>query len=144
MKKFKFEDVCWPLNLCLRDFAEQSLHCSIISRGKERSLHDFAGQRTKALWFCGAKSALLIWHYLWVFRVHWHFFRHSKSWRASKSLYWFKSYGDFAEWVDFAYWLRWIGKGLPCSLRSRLVFLNPDLPLNISCVGHLKPDLRLK
>ena len=59
MKKFKFEDICWPLKLCLRDFAEQSLHCSIILRGKERSLRDFAGQRTKALWFCGAKSALL-------------------------------------------------------------------------------------
>ena len=61
LKKFKFEDICWPLKLCLRDFAEQSLHCSIILRGKERSLHDFAGQRTKALWFRGAKSALL--HY---------------------------------------------------------------------------------
>ena len=59
MKKFKFEDICWPLKLCLRFFAEQSLHCSIILRGKERSLRDFAGQRTKALWFRGAKSALL-------------------------------------------------------------------------------------
>ena len=58
-KKFKFEDICWPLKLCLRNFAEQSLHCSIILRGKEQSLRDFAGQRTKALWFCGAKSALL-------------------------------------------------------------------------------------
>ena len=59
MKKFNFEDICWPLKLCLCDFAEQSLHCSIILRGKERSLRDFAGQRTKALWFRGAKSALL-------------------------------------------------------------------------------------
>ena len=59
MKKFKFEDICWPLKLCLRDFAEQSLHFSIILRGKERSLRDFAGQRTKALWIRGAKSALL-------------------------------------------------------------------------------------
>ena len=59
MKKFKFEDIWWPLKLCPRDFAEQSLHCSIISRGKERSLRDFAGQKTKALWFCEAKSALL-------------------------------------------------------------------------------------
>ena len=59
MKKFKFEDICWPLKLCLRDFAEQSLHCSIISWGKEQSLRDAAGQRTKTLWFCGAKSALL-------------------------------------------------------------------------------------
>ena len=48
-----------PLKLCLRNFAEKSLHCSIILRGKEQSLCDFAGQRTKALWFCGAKSALL-------------------------------------------------------------------------------------
>ena len=59
VKKFKFEDICWPLKLCLRDFAEQSLHCSIISRGKEQSLRNFAGQRKKALWFRGAKSALL-------------------------------------------------------------------------------------
>ena len=35
MKKFLFEDICWPLKLCLRDFAEQSLHCSIILRGKD-------------------------------------------------------------------------------------------------------------
>ena len=40
---------------------------------------------------------------------------------GNKSLYWFKSYGDFAEWVDFAYWWSCIGKGLPCSLYSRLV-----------------------
>ena len=36
--------------------------------------------------------------------------------------YWFKRYGYFSEWVDFAYWWSCIGKGLPCSLRSRLVF----------------------
>ena len=59
MKILNFEDICWPLKLCLRDFAEQSLHCSIILRGKERSLRNFAGQRMKALWFRGAKSALL-------------------------------------------------------------------------------------
>ena len=52
------------------------------------------------------------------------FFRNSISWRASKSLFWFKSYGDFAERVDFAYWWSCIGKGLPCSLRSRLVTTN--------------------
>ena len=40
-------------------FAEQSLHCSIISRGKKKSHRNFAGQGTKALWFCGEKSALL-------------------------------------------------------------------------------------
>ena len=45
----KFDDIFWILKLCLHDFAEQSLHCSIISRGKEQSLCDFAGQRTKAL-----------------------------------------------------------------------------------------------
>ena len=55
-------------------------------------------------------------------QLYWHIFRDSKSWRASKSLYWFKSYGDFAEWVDFAYCWSCIGKGLPCSLRSRLVY----------------------
>ena len=54
-----FENICWPLKLCLRDFAEQSLHCSIILRSKEQSLRDFAGQGTKALWFRGVKSALL-------------------------------------------------------------------------------------
>ena len=59
MKKFKFEEICWPLKLGLRNFAEQSLHCPIILRGKEWSLHDFAGQRTKALLLCGTKSALL-------------------------------------------------------------------------------------
>ena len=51
-----------------------------------------------------------------------HFFRDSKSWRASKSLYWFKSYGNFAEWVDFEYWWSCTRNGLPCSLRSRLIF----------------------
>ena len=51
------------------------------------------------------------------------FFRDFKSWRASKSLYWFQSYGNFVEWVDFDYWWSCIGKGLPCSLRSRLVLL---------------------
>ena len=45
----KFYDVFWPLKLCLHDFAEQCLHCSIILRGEERCLHDFAGQRTKTL-----------------------------------------------------------------------------------------------
>ena len=48
-KTIKFYDIFWPLKLCLHDFAEQSLHCSIILRGKEQSLRDFAGQRTKAL-----------------------------------------------------------------------------------------------
>ena len=57
-------------------------------------------------------------------KLFWHFFRDSKSWRASKLLvHWFKSYGNFAEWVDFAYWWSCIGKGLPCSLHSRLVFM---------------------
>ena len=56
-----------------------------------------------------------------VLQIIKHFYRDSKSWRASKSLYWFKSYGDFAEWVDFTYWWSCIGKGMPCSLRSRLV-----------------------
>ena len=49
----------WPLKLCLLDFAEQSLHCSIILRGKEWRLCNFAGQSTIAPWFCGTKSALL-------------------------------------------------------------------------------------
>ena len=49
------------------------------------------------------------------------FFRDSKSWRESKWHYWFKSYGNLAEWEDFAYWWSCIGKGLPWSLRSRLV-----------------------
>ena len=48
-KTIKFDDIFWPLKLCLLDFAEQSLHCSIISQGKEQSLRNFAGQRTKAL-----------------------------------------------------------------------------------------------
>ena len=38
-------------------------------------------------------------------------------------LNWFQSYGNFAEWVDCAYWWSCIGKGLPCSLRSRLVLM---------------------
>jgi hypothetical protein len=33
-----------------------------------------------------------------------------------------KSYSDFAECVDFSYWWSCIGKGLDCSLRSRLVW----------------------
>ena len=49
----------WPLKLCLCDFAGQSLHCSMILRGKVWRLYDFAGQSMKAPWFCGAKSALL-------------------------------------------------------------------------------------
>ena len=56
---FVVVDILWPLKICLHDFAQQSLHCSIILQGKEQSLRDFAGQRTKALWFRGAKSALL-------------------------------------------------------------------------------------
>ena len=47
------------LKLCLHDFAGQSLHYSIISRGKEQSLCYFVGQRTKAPGSRGAKSALL-------------------------------------------------------------------------------------
>ena len=50
------------------------------------------------------------------------YFRDSKSWRAFKLLYRVKSYADFAECVDFAYWWSCIRKGLPCSLRSRLVY----------------------
>ena len=48
-KTIKFDDIFGPLKLCLHDFLEQSLHCSIILRGKEQSLYDFAGQRTMAL-----------------------------------------------------------------------------------------------
>ena len=74
-KKKKIYLILWlfllwflPLKLCLFDFAGQSLHCFIILRSKERRLCDFAKkiticdfaeQRTKALWFCRAKSALL-------------------------------------------------------------------------------------
>ena len=47
-KTIKFDDIVWPLKLCLHDFAEQCLHCSIILRGNKRSLFDFAGQKTKA------------------------------------------------------------------------------------------------
>ena len=53
MKNFKFENICWPLKLCLRDFAEQSLDCSIILRGKERSLRDFAGKERRLCEFAG-------------------------------------------------------------------------------------------
>ena len=35
-----------------------------------------------------------------------------------------QSHGGFAEGVDFAYWWSCIGKGLPCSLRSRLVYID--------------------
>ena len=55
------------------------------------------------------------------YKLYWHFVRDSKSWRTFKSLYWFRSYGDFTEWVDFDYWWSCIGKGIPCSLCSRLV-----------------------
>ena len=48
-KEIKFQSICWPLKLCLHNFAEQSLHCSIILQGKEQSLQEFTGQRTKAL-----------------------------------------------------------------------------------------------
>ena len=56
-----------------------------------------------------------------IYKLYWHFVRDSKSWRTFKSLYWFRSYGDFTEWVDFDYWWSCIGKGIPCSLCSRLV-----------------------
>ena len=46
-KNIKFKGMCWPLKLCLHDFAGQSLHCSIIPRGKGQSLCDIAGQGTK-------------------------------------------------------------------------------------------------
>ena len=47
-----------------------------------------------------------------------------------EGLCWFKSYNDFAEWVDFAYWWSCIGKGLLCSLCSRLVSVH-------SCFSNL-------
>ena len=53
-EEFKFTDICWPLKICLHDFAGQSLHCSItrgaknevsvILQGKEQKVWDFAGQ----------------------------------------------------------------------------------------------------
>ena len=68
-KKSKFLDICWPLKLCLHDFAWQSLHCSIIPREKNK-VSVICGTKSKrsmilqgkvciAPWFCGAKFALL-------------------------------------------------------------------------------------
>ena len=67
-----------------------------------------------------------------------HFFRNSKSLRASKSLYWFQSYGNFDELVDFAYQWSCIRKGLPWSLRSRLV--DPLFWWSFSSIITLKID----
>ena len=50
--------VFWPLKLCLREFAEQRLHCSITPRDKEQRLHKSAWQRTKAPWNCRANLTL--------------------------------------------------------------------------------------
>ena len=47
-KTIKFDDIVWPLKLGLHNFAEQCLHCSIILRGNDQCLFDFAGQKTKA------------------------------------------------------------------------------------------------
>ena len=91
----------WFINWCIHSFSHPLVRIALRRRHAQTVEKGASSHKTKYIEF---------------------FFRDYKSWRASKSLYWFKSYGDFAEWVDFAYWWSGIGKGLPCSLHSRLLF----------------------